>query len=266
MAFAQATRNPLTQTTSVSMVQLEGGTFLMGNAGSAFGDSNELPLHSVYVAPFAISRTEITQTAFQSVMGYNPSHNRGARKPVEKVSWFDAVRFCNALSAREELQLAYRIDPFLGYTIDAGTNGYRLPTEAEWEYAARGGVGTDTYKGNVTALEGRDRVLDEIAWYRSAESADVTTHNVGMKRPNAFGLYDMIGNVFEWTDSRLAAYPGRQLPLETPGLAEAGTLKVLRGGAIDTAAQYSRAAYRYHLHPSYTSYNIGFRVTRSISH
>ncbi len=245
------------------MIAVPAGTFLMGNTGAARGERYELPRHRVRVAAFSMSQTEITQSDFASVMGYNPSQNRGASRPVERVSWYDAVRFCNALSVRDGLDPAYRIDPFLGFVVDSSANGYRLPTEAEWEYAAKGGTTMDTYAGNLAAREGRDAALDDIAWYRSVESIDDTTHTVGQKRPNAFGFYDLLGNVFEWTDAPFAAYPGGQLPPDTPGAAEAASLKVLRGGAIDTAAEYSRAAYRYQLHPSYTSYNIGFRIVRS---
>ncbi len=245
------------------MVPVPAGTFIMGNTGAARGERYEFPQRSVHIAAFSMSRTEVTQSDFASVMGYNSSQNPGASRPVEGVSWFDAVRFCNALSVRDGFDPAYRVDPFLGYTVDRSANGYRLPTEAEWEYAAKAGTTTDTYAGNLAAHQGRDAALDDIAWYRSAESVDDTAHTVAKKQPNAFGFYDMLGNVFEWTDAPFAAYPGGQMPPETPGAAEAAALKVLRGGAIDTAAEYSRAAYRYQLHPSYTSYNIGFRVVRS---
>jgi sulfatase modifying factor 1 len=247
----------------VPMVVVPAGSFIMGNTGSTNGEPHELPRHSVRVASFAIGRFEVTQAAFEAVMGHNPSEARGPTRPVEQISWFDAVRFCNALSRRDGLAPAYQIHPFQGYILDPVSNGYRLPTELEWEYAAKAGTGTDTYAGNLAAREGADPGLDRIAWYRAKE-VDDSTHPVGLKQPNAFGLYDVIGNVFEWTDTPFRAYPGGRLTAGTPGSSEGEDLKVLRGGAIDTNLGASRAAYRYRLHPSYTSYNIGFRIARRL--
>ncbi|MEO1629179.1 MAG: formylglycine-generating enzyme family protein [Bacteroidota bacterium] len=245
------------------MVAIPGGAFLMGNTGSADGETHEQPASQVRVAPFAFGVHEVTQAQFEAVMGYNPSRDPAPEKPVERVSWYDAVRFCNALSRLDGLTPAYVIDPFEGYTLDPEANGYRLPTEAEWEYAAKAGTGTDTYAGNVAVEEGQDAALDAIAWYSSGKD-EGRTQPVGQKQPNAFGLYDVIGNVFEWTDAAFVAYPGGQLDPDTPGAAQGGQLRVLRGGAMDTPARHSRAAYRYRLHPSYTSHNIGFRIARTI--
>ncbi len=247
----------------VPLVELPGGSFLMGNTGSAPGEPHEGPPHRVRVAPFAIGTHEVTQAQFEAVMGYNPSLNRGPEHPVERVSWYDAVRFANALSSRDGFEPAYVTDPFEGYVLDPSGDGYRLPTEAEWEYAARGGTTTDTYGGPVHPEGVPQPFLDDIAWYGGGDGPH-ETRPVGQKLPNAYGLYDVIGNVFEWTDAAFLPYPGGEIDPSTPGAREGARLKVLRGGAMDTGATASRVAYRYRLHPSYTSHNIGFRIARGL--
>lgn len=226
----------------------------MGATGMAEGEPAELPIQEIIVKPFALGIYEVTQAQFKAVMGYNSSYSRGPNKPVEQVSWFEAVRFCNLLSRLDELEPAYHIDPVEGYTLVPGKNGYRLPTEAEWEYAARAGTTTDTYAGNIVVSEGQDSTLDQIAWY-FIDATHRYTREVGGKAPNSFGLYDVLGNVWEWTESWYGKY-------DDPASAE--KLKVLRGGAMDAFAYANRASYRYRLHPSYTSYNIGFRIARSL--
>ena len=247
---------------AIPMTRLPGGTFTMGNTGAAEGEPIERPTHEVTVAPFEIGTYEVTQAEYEAVMGHNPSQSQTPDQPVEWVSWYDAVRFCNVLSEREGLTPAYRIDPFEGYTLDPEADGYRLPTEPEWEYAAKAGTSTDTYGGDVTVDEGVDPALDPIGWVLDAEPWE-DPKPVGQKAPNDFGLYDTIGNVFEWTDAAFMAYPGGDVS-GVPGGSVGASLKVLRGGAIDTAPAFSRASYRYRLHPSYTSHNVGFRIARSL--
>ncbi|MEM6785684.1 MAG: formylglycine-generating enzyme family protein, partial [Bacteroidota bacterium] len=262
VAHAQEPARSLSTLVYLPMVELPGGTFVMGNTGGTEGESHERPAHEVEVAPFAIGTFEVTQAQFEAVMGYNPSFNPGPEHPVEQVSWYDAVRFCNALSLLDGLTPAYRIDPFEGYTLDSEANGYRLPTEAEWEYAAKAGTTTDTYASDLTVQNGPSATLDTIAWYFTGQ-VEGRTRPVGQKRPNPFGVYDVIGNVFEWTGSAFLPYPGSVLDPSMPGSAQGAQLNVLRGGAMDAAPRSSRAAYRYRLHPSYTSYNIGFRIVRT---
>ncbi|MEM9664323.1 MAG: formylglycine-generating enzyme family protein [Bacteroidota bacterium] len=262
-AHAQEPARSLSSAVYIPMVAVPGGSFLMGNTGSMDGQPHEQPAHEVEVTPFAIGAFEVTQAQFEAVMGYNPSLDPAPDKPVERVSWYDAVRFCNALSRLDGLTPAYRIDPFEGYTLDPASNGYRLPTEAEWEYAAKAGTTTDTYAGDVSVEEGPAPILDTIAWYFIGQG-EGRTQQVGQKQPNLFGLYDVIGNVFEWTDAAFVPYPGGRLDPGTPGAAQGAHIKVLRGGAMDTAPRHSRASYRYQLHPSYTSHNIGFRLARTI--
>ncbi|MEM1096709.1 MAG: formylglycine-generating enzyme family protein [Bacteroidota bacterium] len=262
VAHAQEPARSLSSAVYLPMVELPGGMFMMGDTGGTEGESHERPAHEIEVAPFAIGVFEVTQAQFEAVMGYNPSFNRGPAHPVEQVSWYDAVRFCNVLSRLDGLTPAYRIDPVEGYTLDSGANGYRLPTEAEWEYAAKAGTTTDTYAGDLAVQNGPSAVLDPIAWYFT-EQVEGRTRPVGQKQPNAFGLHDVIGNVFEWVDADFAPYPSSRLATDALGAAQ-DPRKVLRGGAMDTAPLYSRASYRYRLHPSYTSYNVGFRIARTM--
>ena len=251
---AQEIRHTQLNPIQIPIVNLPGGVFKMGATGKAVGEPGELPVRDVTVEPFALGLYEVTQAQFEAIMGYNTSYHRGPNNPVEEVSWYDAVRFCNRLSLLNGLDPAYAIDPVEGYTRIPGRNGYRLPTEAEWEYAARAGTTTDTYAGDLMVTEGQDATLDQIAWYY-IDGIEGYTREVGGKEPNSYGFFDIIGNVFEWTDSWYGDYddPSPQ-----------AALKVLRGGAMDSAPFASRASYRYRLHPSYTSYNIGFRIARSL--
>lgn len=247
----------------LTTVTLPGGTAVLGNTGATVGEAHERPVHEVELAPFAIGTHEVTQAQFEAVMGYNPSFDRDPARPVEQVSWYDAVRFCNVLSRLEGLAPAYAIHPFDGYALDAAADGYRLPSEAEWAYAAKAGTRADTYAGELAAADGTSEMLEPIAWY-DAGDGEPRTRPAGQKRPNALGLYDVLGNVFEWTGDAFAAYPGGRIDPDAPGADRAPQLRVLRGGAMDARPTYVRAAYRYRLHPSYTSYNVGFRVARSV--
>jgi formylglycine-generating enzyme required for sulfatase activity len=167
-------------------------------------------------------------------MGTEPSHFKGANLPVEKVSWDDAVAFCDKLSAVEG--------------VAKGT--YRLPTEAEWEYAARAGAPGARY-GDV----------GEVAWYDG--NAGGQTHDVGTKKANAWGLHDMLGNVWEWTGDWYGSYAdGVQVDPVGPG---AGSDRVIRGGSWSFDAQYARAAYRNGGDPSSRYDSLGFRPTRSLT-
>lgn len=252
--YAQEIQHTFSSTIHLPFIKLAPGTFKMGDTGKSTGEPAEYPVTEVHVNSFALSVFEVTQVQFETIMEYNPSYNKGAHKPVEQVSWYDAVRFCNRLSLLDGLVPAYRIDSVEGYILIPGSKGYRLPTEAEWEYAARAGTTTDTYAGDMKTHEGRDSMLDTIAWYLIDPSTRYTK-DVGQKEANQYGFKDILGNVWEWTDSWYNSY-------DTPSQEQ--QLKVLRGGAMDAYAYANRSSYRYRLHPSYTSYNIGFRIARTI--
>ena len=226
-------------------------------AGGTFNNGTS----DVTVSSFTMSTYEITQAQYLTVTGNSPSYfTTVTGGPVEQVTWYDAVEFCNKLSTRESRTPVYTISgrtPATGYPITSASvtatwtnNGYRLPTEAEWEYAARGGASTHgyTYAGSST--------LDGVAWY-STNSAS-KTHAVGGKTANELGLYDMSGNVWEWCWDWYGTYPtGTQT---NPTGASEGSYRVLRGGSWNAGTGYGTVSYRSYDYP-YGRYGIlGFRV------
>ncbi|MEV4629474.1 formylglycine-generating enzyme family protein [Micromonospora sp. NPDC049523] len=196
----------------------------------------------VELAPYQLAAFPVTQAQYALVTGERPGRTAGDRLPVEEVTWWDAVRFCNALSQREGLASAYRFqaggdgdDESIEW--DRTADGYRLPTEAEWEYACRAGTTGPRYGP-----------LDEIAWYRG--NSDERIHDVGGKRPNAWGFYDMLGNVWDWCWD---IYDAEVY----------GTYRVLRGGGWFDEHWSCRASVRRRSHPTYQIDDVGFRLARS---
>lgn len=219
---------------SFDMISVEGGTFMMG-ATPEQGDEaldKEKPVHRVTVSSFAMSQTEVTQELWQAVMGSNPSHFTGdPKRPVELVSWNDCQTFIAQLN-----QLTGK--------------RFRLPTEAEWEYAARGG---NRYK--VTRYAGSNNI-DEVAWY-DANSGN-TTHPVATKAPNELGLYDMTGNVWEWCQDWYALYCADDQT--DPTGPETGNNRVLRGGCWNGGTNYDRISFRDNFRPSGSNSGGGLRL------
>jgi formylglycine-generating enzyme required for sulfatase activity len=197
----------------------------MGSPTGEEGREADENQHRVTITrAYCMKATEVTQGEWQAVMGSNPSafKNCGANCPVEQVSWDDAVGYANALSRREGLPECYAGSTFTGL----GCRGYRLPTEAEWEYAARAGTTGATY--------GK---LNSVAW--SYDNAGETTHPVRQKQPNAWGLYDMLGNVWEWTGDWNDAYPATVTDPTGPAT---GSGRVFRGGSYNSYARNARVA------------------------
>ena len=215
----------------------------------------EKPQHHVRITrPFLLGMYPVTQCEYQRVMGENPSRFRDDdRLPVEWVSWFDAVNFCNRLSELEGIEPYYDID---GEQVRvSGGSGYRLPTEAQWEYACRAGTTTRWYYGDDPEQ------LTEYAWFD--QNSGGRTHSVGEKLPNAWGLYDMHGNVWEWCWDWYGKY-GRVVA-EDPTGPSGGSYRVYRGGGWAFDAGYCRAAYRGWDTPSLRDGFLGFRLARSVS-
>ncbi len=217
------------------------GEFWMGSKeGDGYDD--ERPRHKVRITkPFLIGQTQVTQSQWEAVMGSNPSHFKGGNLPVETVSWFDCIRFCNALSEAEGLQAVYDIGSGDQPTVslDFGRTGYRLPTEAEWEYAAKAGTEL-TYAGSNN--------VDEVAWLGSNSGGK--TNPVGTKKPNMWGLHDMSGNVFEWCSDQWndSAYQGHNSivsdPHEWVGSAVSRVAAAVAGTAAPTAVASPFATQR----------------------
>ncbi|HPY97393.1 MAG TPA: formylglycine-generating enzyme family protein [Candidatus Cloacimonadota bacterium] len=231
------------------MVQVKGGTFQMGSNEWDFAK----PIHQVTLSSFYISKYEVTQKEWQAVMGTNPAKFKGENRPIEKVSWYDAVKYCNKLSEKEKLTPVYTINGN-NVTCNWSANGYRLPTEAEWEYAAKGGNKSKGY-----AYSGSNNIAD-VAWYD--KNSGKQTHEVGKKRANELGLYDMTGNVWEWCwDWHDNSYYSKS-PKDDPKGASSATNRILRGSAWDFYEELCRVAIRFSYAPDYSSSLLGFRVVR----
>jgi len=242
-------------------VRVEGGTFQMG---SNSGDSDEKPVHTVTVKSFSIGKYEVTQKEWYEVMGTTIRqqqtaaggskllYGEGDNYPMYYVSWYDAIEYCNKRSIKEGLTPAYSGSRD-SMTCNWNANGYRLPTEAEWEYAAKGGNRDPIayeYAGSNSA--------DSVAWYISNSGS--RTHDVGTKAPNSLGLYDMSGNVYEWCWDWKGDYPsGAQTD---PRGAVSGSNRVIRGGSWYNGGRILRSVDRDSGTPSYQNYSIGFRLIR----
>ncbi len=230
-------------------VEIPAGVFMMGSPSSEEGRYDDETQREVRITrPFWLKTTEVTQGEWESVMGSNPSHfsSCGKNCPVENVSWFDAIGYMNKLSEREGLERCYESD---GRFKGLRCTGYRLPTEAEWEYAARAGTTGARYGS-----------LDSVGWYSGNSGG--RTQAVGQKTPNAWGLYDMLGNVYEWVQDWYGAYPSGAVV--DPLGPYSGARRVGRGGDWDGSARGLRAAFRAYVTPGARGSSLGFRLSRSM--
>ena len=217
----------------IEMVRVEGGTFTMGATAEQASDafSDELPTHKVTLSPFLIGKYEVSQTLWLAVMGENPSVNTGINLPVDNVTWNECQTFITKL---DEL---------------TGKN-FRLLTEAEWEYAARGGNKSKGYK-----YSGSNN-LGDVAWY--IDNSNNTSHAMGTKAPNELGIYDMTGNVMEWVSDWKGSYSsGAQTNPTGP---DSGTYRVNRGGSYGNVERLSRITNRNSIDPNMSSKTMGLRL------
>ncbi|MFP3041681.1 SUMF1/EgtB/PvdO family nonheme iron enzyme [Treponema primitia] len=251
-------RTAETAMAEAGFVRIQGGAFTMGSPASEANHNDEEVQHQVTVGPFYMGKYEVRQKEYQELMGNNPSEFKGDNLPVEKVSWLDAVKYCNERSQAEGLNLAYTIDG-KNVTWDRNMNGYRLPTEAEWEYACRAGTNGPfgigiistaqaNYDGNYSYNGGATGKFLEKTW------------SVGSGAANEWGLYDMHGNVKEWCWDWYGKYSGEsQTDPEGPA---SGSKRVLRGGSWYNSAGFLRSAYRGGVEPTDVDSTYGFRLVR----
>ncbi len=236
-------------------VHVKGGTFLMGSDAS--DHRNERPVHQVIVDSFEICIHEVTQAEYQAATGKNPSKFKEADRPVECVTWYDAVEYCNSRSIAEGLKPCYTKGSYDSYSCDWEADGYRLPTEAEWEYACRGGSGSKgfTYSGSND--------VKRVAWYdeNPDDDTDEQTHKVMKKAPNELGIYDMSGNVWEWCWDGYGFYSSASQV--NPTGYESSQFRSLRGGAYDIIDKDCSVTIRENgAFPSLWHQSVGFRVAR----
>ena len=206
----------------LDMVSIAAGQFTMG---ANEGPIDAKPAHPIKVDGFLMDQHEVTQEVYERVLGKNPSRRKGPQKPVEQVTWTAAVKFCNARSMLEGLSPCYNPNT---WACDFSASGYRLPTEAEWEYACRAGSSARYYFGE-NAEE-----LKSFAWFEGNSLSN--PHPVGQRKPNAWGLYDMAGNVWEWCNDFYDVKYYRTSPGDNPRGPPQGEKRVLRGGAWSASA------------------------------
>lgn len=273
----------VSRSTGMKFALVRAGGFEMGSLTYEDGHTRNEHQHTVRLTrPFYIGLTEVTQGEYQTVMEVNPSLFRGTEDssaklnnadmsqfPVENVSWFDAIEFCNKLSQKDKLKPRYSLvsveresDSIKAAVVTlVDGDGYRLPTEAEWEYACRAGSTTAYSEGNAASS------LGSAGWFGGAKppgNSRQRPHRVGQKSANDFGLFDMHGNVSEWCQDWYDYYSYDRSPLNDPVGPGGGSERVLRGGSWSDEAVNCRSAYRDARSPAKRSPSTGFRVARSM--
>lgn len=268
-----------------SFVLIPQGLFSMGSIASEAGHQlDESPPHTVEITrPFYLQRTEVTQADWLEAMGTNPSNfvPCGPSCPVEFVSWYDAISYANTLSRQEDLPECYTLTGTTAIFAGVGCLGYRLPTEAEWEYAARAGTTSAFSTGPIIepSCEPVDPNLDAIGWYCGNSEvtyagcfdgspiggqACIGPRPVGLKPPNRWGLYDMHGNVREWVHDIYDPGYYNSSPMQNPIGSLEGVSRVCRGGSWGDFARDMRAASRQGSPPDIGNANLGFRLARGL--
>jgi formylglycine-generating enzyme required for sulfatase activity len=231
----------------IDTVEVKSGKYIRGSESSSI---NEMPAKEITISnTLIVSKYEITQRVFETVSGENPSRTVALELPVENVSWISAIEFCNTLSILNGLEPVYKITG-LDITYEADKNGWRLPTEAEWEYICRAGTDGDfSGTGNI----------DNMGWY--GNNSGLQLHPVGSKQANAFGVYDIHGNVWEWCwDFYDDNYYSSSPDIDPKG-PKSGVRRVIRGGSWNDGINFARSSNRSI--PENLNGNIGFRIVRN---
>jgi eukaryotic-like serine/threonine-protein kinase len=247
---------------SVPMIRINAGTFTMGSPSEEPGRfSNEIQHRVTITSAFFLGVTEVTQSQYESVMSANPAHFKGANRPVEQVSWNDAIEFCNQLSRQEGLTQCYR-QLKSSITWDKSATGYRLPTEAEWEYACRAGkTGVFAWGSCLSTDDANYDGSNPLSGCGQGQNRK-ETWAVKSGKPNAWGFYDMHGNVWEWCWDLFDDYPSGDVT-DPPVGASSGASNLGRGGSWYNQARFCRSAARVRIAPESHNYDLGFRVARS---
>lgn len=260
--------------TGMELLLVRGGTFAMGSpVDEPERERNEAQHTVVLTQSYYLGTCEVTQKAFETIMGYNPSTKRGdAQLPVETITWFDAILFCNRVSELERLEQAYKIVvtstegrhvTFADVERKMSSTGYRLPTEAEWEFACRAGTTSPFSFGNTVTTSNAN--FDGQTPYRGSEKGPFTRQTLPVHAlpPNAWGFYQMSGNVFEWVADYYGEY---SLEKQTdPTGPKKGKNRVRRGGSYYSPGGHMRSAVRHSIPPEAILFHMGFRVARSCS-
>ena len=262
--------SPVGTVVPTTWIDVAAGTFTMGSpAAENCRDADEVAHQVTLTRAFRLDEKEVTRGAFRSLMGYDPSFAEGCGDdcPVESVTWHEAAAYCNALSSAKGLQQCYACSgsgestscspsasPF------ADCEGYRLPTEAEWEYAARAGTTGAFYNGGITSCMTTDGNAGRIAWYKVNSSGG--PHTVKSKDANPWGLYDLSGNVYEWTNDWYQQDLGSAASTDPVG-PQSGSERVMRGGAWYYNAHHARSANRERFKPAKRFTFVGFRCAQT---
>jgi formylglycine-generating enzyme required for sulfatase activity len=256
--------------TMENFVRIKSGTFSMGSSFEPGRNLDESPNPYVTISDFLMCKYEVTQSEYERLMGKNPSHFKNEKLPVENITWFDAIEYCNKRSEVEGLNLVYFPTyhlyengerKYISVEWKPENNGYRLPTEAEWEYACRAGTTTPFNTEKIMSVElanynGMNMVSQKF------EKGKGKTTPVTEYSPNKFGLYNMHGNVAEWCWDWKDNYTHQNK--KNPSGPDTGEKRVIRGGSWNSEAVHIRSAYRGELEPHKSNYETGFRVVRNI--
>jgi formylglycine-generating enzyme required for sulfatase activity len=256
-----AFKNTLIET---DLIQVKGGTFKMGSKTSdTSAELDEQKEHSVTLNTFEISKFEVTVWEWKQFIKANkmkmpikPSWGWQDNYPINGITWNEAIAYCNWLSTKEKLQPCYsKKGP--NFVCNFKANGYRLPTEAEWEFAAKGGTNSKGFR-----YSGSDK-LEDVAWHKVNSNGQ--PHTVGTKLPNELGIYDMSGNVWEWCWDWYNKDFYKLEKVDNPKGPEMGERRTVRGGSWDSKSNYVRPANRISTIPSKTHEFYGFRIARTIT-